>query len=436
MGRLCRPVERPHRARFVQRWYSLVDHDRHRTLQRSFPRSGRIRAAPLGCFRGNDDTIYVASSSNWRDKKSTGKSSRLAPALAVFNDGNLWIAYIGKATGHVELISSTGGANWSLQSSDTGQSSKIAPSLVVFKNKLWAAYIGEATGRVELISSKDGSQWSAKSDIGQASQFAPALAVIAAAAPPKGMGGFNQYVFSSPVPSSQPYVALLDLAVEIKITEALTVSPTSGFRGGTTTVPIAQPITTAQPIGFQIDGFSQSPDATISWQQYGITMSPDSNQLLSFAENWPLNRNLPNVFNLRSTPNFVPLPNDLTIPAGWTIRIAFQQQSDGTISGFKCSVTDRAGAKVGDNLDIALLGKKLAAGGRIMQKDLAKIVAFQVVLVGWANGAGSTLLSGAGTITCTSKTPSSPAFNGRGIPMTLSVQLKRRTARTAWYPPS
>jgi hypothetical protein len=147
-------------------------------------------------FRGNDDTIYVASSSNWGDKKSTGKSSRLAPALAVFNDGNLWIAYIGKATGHVELISSTGGANWSLQSSDTGQSSKIAPSLVVFDNKLWAAYIGEATGRVELISSKDGSQWSAKSDIGQASQFAPALAVIAAA-PPKGMGGFNQYVFST-----------------------------------------------------------------------------------------------------------------------------------------------------------------------------------------------------------------------------------------------
>ena len=111
------------------------------------------------------------------------------------------------------------------------------------------------------------------------------------------------------------------------------------------------------------------------------------------------------MFELNSA-NSVNLPNDTTIPAGWTIRIAFQQQSDGTITDVNCLVTD-GGATVG-SMNIALLGQQLAAGGPITEKDLAQLIAFQVVLVGWANSASAVLGSGAGTITCTSNIPMTP----------------------------
>jgi len=211
-----------------------------------------------------------------------------------------------------------------------------------------------------------------------------------------GFGGAAQYVLQGPTEKDKSYVALQGLVVEIKIIDAIKISPLSG---------LSPTNSTAQPISFQINGFSQKNDKTICWQQYGVGMSPGSNQLTSFAENWPqaLNTNskAPNVFNLGSA-NSVPLPDDLTIPAGWTIRLAFNQQTDGTITGFNCSVSDSAGAAVGKNLDISLVGQPLAAGGKIGQNDLAKMVAFQVVLVGWANSAYATLTSGSGKIICSS----------------------------------
>jgi hypothetical protein len=218
------------------------------------------------------------------------------------------------------------------------------------------------------------------------------------ATPPNGLGGFSQYVLSNPASSATVFVPLLNLVVEIEITGPLVVSLISGLNPGTTI---------AQPIGFQINGFSQKGDKIISWQQCGVQMIQGTNQLKSFAENWPPNG--PNVFNISSV-NSISLPNDLTIPAGWTIRVAFQQQTDGTITGFNCSVTDREGAPVGNNLDISLIGQPLAAGGTIGQNDLAQIVAFQVVLVGWANSAHATLTSGTGKITCSSSTLMAPSI--------------------------
>jgi hypothetical protein len=46
----------------------------------------------------------------------------------------------------------------------------------------------------------------------------------------------------------------------------------------------------------------------------------------------------------------------------------------------------------------------MSNGSTIQESDLAPILALQLVVVGYANGADPVLTSGAGTITCTSST--------------------------------
>jgi hypothetical protein len=375
--------------------------------------------AYIGEASNQVEVISTVDGTNWSKSTQTGQSSNVPPALATYID-TLYIAYIGAASGQVEVISSSDGTNWSGKTL-TGQSSKVAPALTAYLNTLYLAYVGEGSGQVEVITSTNGTNWSDKNLTGQSSQIAPSLAVIPAATPPGGLGGFTQYVFSCPTQSSDPsapMTPLLDLVVEIKITDQIVVSSTSGLKTG---------VNTPQPIGFQINGFSQKGDSTICWQQYGFQMNPGNNQLTSFAENWPValntNSKAPNVFNLSSANN-VALPNDFTIPTGWTIRFTFQYQGN-LISGFDCSVKDGSGASLG-NLNIGLIGQPLAAGGTIGSSDLAELVAFQVVLVAWANSEGATLTSGAGTITCSSSTVMTP-----GIPWPQDSDGDNGTAEEA-----
>jgi hypothetical protein len=365
------------------------------------------------------EVISSVDGTHWSKSTQTGQSSNVSPAIATYID-TLYIAYIGAASGNVEVISSSDGTNWSGKTL-TGQSSKVAPALTAYLNTLYLAYVGEGSGQVEVITSINGTNWSDKNLTGQSSQIAPSLAMIPACTPPSGLGGFSQYVFSCPTESSDPsapMTPLLDLVVEIKITDQIVVSSTSGLENG---------VTTPQPIGFQINGFSQKGDSTICWQQYGFQMNPGNNQLTSFAENWPValntNSKAPNVFNLSSANNVL-LPNDFTIPTGWTIRFTFQYQGN-LISGFDCSVKDGSGASLG-NLNIGLIGQPLAAGGTIGSSDLAELVAFQVVLVAWANSQGATLTSGAGTITCSSSTVMTP-----GIPWPQDSDGDNGTAEEA-----
>ncbi len=245
---------------------------------------------------------------------------------------------------------------------------------------------------------------------------AAASASIAAPATAPALGGSGQYVFWGGLGHENRPIPVLDLIVEITITEDIIVSPTSGVTSKTPH---------ALPIGFQINGFAPKKDEqpgqrtvdwkptagdlAIGWQQYGVKMWPNTTNLISFAEYWPptveANPHVLNTFNL-STPTPVTLPNDLTIPAGWIIRFVFTQQSDGTITGFDCTVKDVHGASVGPDMGINFLNNQpLAAGGTIGLGDLSQLVAFQVVLVGFWSSADATLLSGAGTITCQSKTP-------------------------------
>jgi hypothetical protein len=225
--------------------------------------------------------------------------------------------------------------------------------------------------------------------------------VPAAVAPtPTPLSGSVQYVFSSQAP-------IQNLAVEIAISEAIVVSSYSSL----------SPTSPPRPIGFQINGLSPAKhqtqgDKNVAWVQYGVKMWPGTTNLISFAEYWPqslvTNRNAANTFNL-SGPNPITLPNDLTIPAGWKIKFTFQHLSDGTTTGFDCVVTDTAtGAQVLPDLGINFLADQpLAAkdAGNITQADLPRVIAFQVVLVGFWASSQSVLDSGYGTITCTAQQP-------------------------------
>jgi len=189
--------------------------------------------------------------------------------------------------------------------------------------------------------------------------------------------------------------------VEILVTDDIVVSNESGG-----TMP---PL----PIGFQINGFSPKNKATtICWQQYGVRMSRGKNVLIAFAEGWPPGYHggsePKNVYNVHSVEPEI-LPDTLTIPAGWLIRIKFEQEPDGTIKGTKVSVT-KNGEQVA-NMHVKLLDLYLTRKNKdqpeeqIQKQDLAQLTAFHVVLVGNWNSAHSTLKSGAGTITCMASTP-------------------------------
>jgi hypothetical protein len=235
----------------------------------------------------------------------------------------------------------------------------------------------------------------------------------APALPPPLLGGYTQYVYWCGLHDTRP-VPVKELTVTIKITESIVVSPTSGI-----TPAKPNPL----PIGFQINGYPPNQDQTpgdkkVGWMQFAVRMWPGTNTLKAVAEYWTpaIETSAPNPPHYFDVPNAantpapaVSLPNNLTIPAGWSIHFKFKQTDDGTITGFDCWVTDAHGVLIPQDLGIDLLyNQHLTAGGAIVLDDLSRMVAFKVVLVGYWDYKHATLLSGAGTITCTASTPLIP----------------------------
>jgi hypothetical protein len=197
------------------------------------------------------------------------------------------------------------------------------------------------------------------------------------ATPPNPLGSNSNYYLYGGLDSKGNYIPLKDVVVTINVTEDIVTNP---------------------PCSFQLNGYSPHNDLD-SWQQYGISMAPSSNQLNSFAENWPLSGN--NLFNIE--PNgFITLPNDTTIPAGYKVVIQLNNDSSGNITGSVVTVYNGS-SKLGSQT-INLIGQPLAAGGNISAADLAPMVAFQLNFVGWANGDISSLTSGSGTFDFSSST--------------------------------
>jgi hypothetical protein len=221
------------------------------------------------------------------------------------------------------------------------------------------------------------------------------------ASPPATLLGNQQYVLWGGTDSAKAS-PIEDFVAYIYFSEALVVSPQSG---------VTPQNPTPDPIGFQLNGVSPLPDAQTgdrykinNWQQYIPTMLPGSNQLWSHVENYVVSGWKGAVFHNTIPANgIVTLPNDLTIPKGWTIQLALQYLGGG-VSGMSCLVWDEAGVTQGEQT-YSLIGQPMSNGNTIQEDDLAPILALQLVIVGYANGADPTLTSGAGTITCVSSKP-------------------------------
>jgi len=198
------------------------------------------------------------------------------------------------------------------------------------------------------------------------------------AAPPNPLGSNSNYYFYGGVDSKGKYIPIKDLVVTINVSQEIVTNP---------------------PCSLQLNCYSPSKDLD-AWQQYGISMAPSSNQLNSFAENWPLSGN--NLFNIEPD-GFITLPSDTTIPGGYKIVVQLNNDSSGNITGSVVTVYNGS-TKLGSQ-SITLIGQALASGGTVSEADLAPIVAFQLNLVGWANGDISALTSGSGIFRYSSSTP-------------------------------
>ncbi len=195
---------------------------------------------------------------------------------------------------------------------------------------------------------------------------------------PSVLGSNSNYILWGGPKTGGGFIALQGVVVTVEITEDLVGSP---------------------PFAFQLNGYSPSGDKIDFWQQYGLSMAPGSNQLNSYAENWPPTG--ANLFNIEPS-GFVSLPNQTTIPKGFKMVIELTY-SGSNISGSVCNVYDGSGTLLGTQT-ITIIGQPLAAGGTATAADLAPLVAMQMDVVGWASFASTVFSSGAGTITYKAKT--------------------------------
>jgi hypothetical protein len=131
-------------------------------------------------------------------------------------------------------------------------------------------------------------------------------------------------------------------------------------------------------------------------QQYLIYLDPHSNpaQLFCMVDNWVAGGGS-QIIN-----HIVPLATlpSQELPAGYTLKIALENDSSGNVTGATYVVFDNNGKTLGSQT-ITLLSLTLVSGGAVTSADLAPIVAFQLDFVDYLNGGTTTLSSGAGTIT-------------------------------------
>jgi len=337
--------------------------------------------------------IEVTSSgdgASWSPKPtSTGQSSHLPPAITVFQD-QLWIAYTGAATGHVEVISSADGVDWSKSPTSTGASSKLPPAITKFDDELWVAFVGEATGHVEVMSSRGGEAWSTTVNTGQSSRNGPSLAAVPAVQPPDKFGGAVQYVFASPQGDGWPgntnakLPPIVNLLLYITVTEELTFDPNSG-------------------LSFQLNCCSPPAHEKIGWQQYVLIFEPNSTNMLLHIQNFgPAVGSRAVYAGTKSSQ--INLPNNGSIPAGWTFQLALQYAGN-IVTGASCVVFDKSGKTIG-GVSLSSIGLPLALqSGNVDQTWLSPIVDFQLVVVGYSEGAHATVKSGGGFVLCESATP-------------------------------
>jgi hypothetical protein len=150
-------------------------------------------------------------------------------------------------------------------------------------------------------------------------------------------------------------------------------------------------ISAANAWSMQLNAYSKS-GASTGVQQYVVYTSPNSTQLVARIDNW--SDSITEI--LRLDVNLAQLPGT-TLPAGYAIKIALNNDSSGNVTGATYTVTDNHGHTLG-NKTINIVGQTLRNGQTATEANLAPINAFQYNIGGDYGGSRATLTSGAGTI--------------------------------------
>jgi hypothetical protein len=185
------------------------------------------------------------------------------------------------------------------------------------------------------------------------------------AAPPTGLGSNYNYLLEA---GGTP---LTGLRVEIDVLEAITGS--DGF-------------------GFQVNAYSAAKE-TDAAQQYVLTLDPSSSPatIYCMVDNWYANGT--QVIN-SGLVKVCTLPSH-TLPAGYKLTIALNNDSNHNVTGATYTVYDNTGKVIGTQTQ-TLTSLTDENGKQVTSAELAPIVAFQMDFVDWLNGHNTVLSSGAG----------------------------------------
>jgi len=161
-------------------------------------------------------------------------------------------------------------------------------------------------------------------------------------------------------------------------------------------------------IGFQFNCLPRAGGAIV-WQQYIMVVSRTGEDLRWGVNNW--NTKPADTHGIIDQGgNLATLPSPFaagyaSIPAGYRLEIALTNDASDNIIGPTFSMCDQNGAPVFQPETVVLTSLTDVNGNQIMAAELSPIVDIDLVIVGYANGAATTLVRDAGTITYRATNP-------------------------------
>ena len=161
----------------------------------------------------------------------------------------------------------------------------------------------------------------------------------------------------------------------------------------TVTIDVTEDIKGSDGFSFQVNCYS--PSGVDGIQQYVITMDPQGN-LYAAVDNWTYSAG-----HVHQLINYFPSIGSLsnaTLPAGYTLTIALQNDDHGNITEAAYNVNDDSGHSVASKTIKLLQLDLYQSTNPVTSADLSPIVAVTMDFVDWANGNATTLSSGAGGV--------------------------------------
>ncbi len=185
---------------------------------------------------------------------------------------------------------------------------------------------------------------------------------------------------------------LTGVSVTVNVTEQMVAIPSAPSAAGIQSNGIA----------FQLNCLPRA-GGRITWQQYIMVVSRTGEDLRWGVNNWDGNpADTDGIIDQGG--HLATLPSPLgggysCIPVGYRLEIALGNDADDNINAATFSMYDQNGAPVFQPTTVALTSLTDVNGRQVTTAELSPIVDIDFVIVGYANGANTTLFRGAGTIT-------------------------------------